>query len=129
MYNSCVSLSWFSYFTLLLYFNDITLFILHFSFRMTYSRLVKTIIQLYISILKKTMYFVKRLTVNLCNIASVQYNYLSKYHFSKNLFQFHLRCFLSQSLCLSLSRLPNKKIKILTVTSETRKYFIHSNCH
>ena len=52
-----------------------------------------------------------------------------KHHFLKKFFQFHLRLFLSQSLCLSLSRIPNKKIKLLTVTSETRKYFIHSNRH
>ena len=41
--------------------------------------------------------------------------------------QFHLRRFVSLSLCLSLSRFPNIKIKLSTVTSETRKYFIHSN--
>ena len=29
--------------------------------------------------------------------------------------------------CLSLSQLPNKMNKLLTVTSETRKYFIHSD--
>ena len=31
-----------------------------------------------------------------------------KYHFLKKLFQFYLHRFLSQSLCLSLSRFPNK---------------------
>ena len=52
-----------------------------------------------------------------------------KYHFSKKLFQFHLRRFVSLRLCLSLSQFSNKKNKLLTVTSEIRKYFIHSNRH
>ena len=34
-----------------------------------------------------------------------------------------------RSLCQSLSRFPNNKFKLLTVTNKTRKYFIHSNCH
>ena len=43
-----------------------------------------------------------------------------KYDFLKKLVQFHLYCFLSQSLCLSLSKFKNKKSKLLTVTSEAR---------
>ena len=51
-----------------------------------------------------------------------------KYHLNK-LFQCHLRSILLQSLRLALPRFPNNKFKLLTVTNETRKYFIHSNCH
>ena len=78
--------------------------------------------------------------VNLYNITSVQYKYLwmitSKNWLKREgnfTFQFHfpihLLRFSSQSLCLSLSRFPNNRFKLLTVTSETRKYFIHSNNH
>lgn len=45
----------------------------------------------------------------------------------KNVFSFHFCRFLSRSLNLSLSRFPNKIFKLLNVTSETLKYFIHSN--
>ena len=47
-----------------------------------------------------------------------------KFHFKKKLFPIHLLRFSSQSLCLSLPRFPNNRFKLLTVTSETRKYFI-----
>ena len=65
---SGVSLLWFSYFTSLLYFSYIILFILHISFRTTCSRLAKTIVQLSIQILKTDCQKIK-CKVNLCNIS------------------------------------------------------------
>ena len=111
MYNvSSVSLQRFSYITSLLYFSYIILFFLHFSFQTTCSRLAKSNLQLSI----------QKCKINLCNMASVQYNYSwmitkqqlvkthRKYHFFKKLFKFHLRRFASLGLCLPLFRFLNK---------------------
>ena len=55
---SAVTLSWCSYFTSLLYFSYIILFVQSFSFRTTCSRLAETILHISIQILKNTIYFV-----------------------------------------------------------------------
>ena len=84
--------------------------------------------------------WIKKCKENLYYIARAQYSYLwmitSKNWFKRivnitltKLLSFHLRRFLSQTLCLTLSRFPNSKFKLLIVTNETRKYFIHSNRH
>ena len=61
---SGVSLSWFIYFTSILYFPYVVLFVQPFSFWNSCSRLAKNILQLSIQILKITLYFVKQISVN-----------------------------------------------------------------
>ena len=79
--------------------------------------------------------------VNLCNIASVQYNYFrmitSKNWLKRILNITFLKKITISSLPLRFSALvfifvsisKQKKIKLLAITSETRKYLIHSNHH
>ena len=78
--------------------------------------------------------------VSLSNVASVQYKYKSMItckNWLKRIINtfFFLNCsyffFVTffMSLCLYLFWFPNNIFKLLTITNETWKYFIHSNCH
>ena len=115
-------LSWFSYFTSLLFFSFLISFCLFYPF--LFKALAPGQPKQFFSYPENHNVFCKTIKckVNWYKVASVKYNYfwmITSKNYLKwkvhiflkiNCFNFLLRWFLSQSLCLSLYRFPNEKL-------------------